>query len=231
MLDPQRQRDRQLQPSIQTDRQPLSLRSCSCANGRCDFPFPRLALPACVRPFLPGSDIFLPQAPDLLLLVGDASPPLTSAPTHSAYCGLSSPASPLLLHYITVHPPLPPLPSLAAARPLITTSLSQTDREGRSSRGTSECIRPKRKTGKEHRSVSADIGMIPHVAQHETSNTEANQSHRQSSSSHHHCTEVRETCSTFLGFTPRCVTGGEGKEGQERREGEKGRREGTVASV
>lgn len=29
-----------------------------------------------------------------------------------------------------------------------------------------------------------------------------------SSSWHHHCTEVRKTCSTFLGFTPRCIVGG-----------------------
>ncbi|TNN50941.1 hypothetical protein EYF80_038874 [Liparis tanakae] len=34
----------------------------------------------------------------------------------------------------------------------------------------------------------------------------------QSPPQHHHCTEVMETCSTFLSFTPRCVV--EGKKGR-----------------
>ena len=179
MLDPQMPALGQTAEAEQ-DRQPLRPGSCSGANGRNDFFPGSPSLPAAVRPFLLLSSSFMScfshnpfaralgrclpflsapittltsrcrGASDLLLLTGDASPPLTfplllpSSPlshhpptlSHSAHCDLA--ARPMPCSCITSLCTLLPLsPSLslsllpllaAAAHPLMTTSA--TDRQG-----------------------------------------------------------------------------------------------------
>lgn len=176
MLDPQTPALGQTAEAEQ-DRQPLRPGSCSGANGRNDFFPGSPSLPASVRPFLLLSSSFMSSfshnpfagalgrclpflsapittltsrcrgASDLLLLTGDASPPLTfplllpSPLSHPPFhfltlliviCQPGQCPAPALHHCApsSLPPSLSLLPLLAAAaHPLMTTST--TDRQGR----------------------------------------------------------------------------------------------------